>query len=78
MMNKKFITDLGLASVLVTLKYILLELERSNPRKICFVFEEEKGINEDIADYWADKIKLPAQTLLNNQRALKNRVYSGA
>ena len=78
-MNQNFSTyDLGLATVLITLGYKLLKLDKTNPKKVRFVFEEEKGINQAILDYWNDEIKLPAQTLFNNQKMLKNRIYSDA
>lgn len=68
--------DLGLATVLVTLNYELLELDRSNPKKVRFVFKRERNIEQVMADYFNDKIKLPALTLFNNQKNLKNRIYS--
>jgi hypothetical protein len=70
--------DLGLATVLVTLDYELLELDRSNPKRIRFIFKQEKNTEKVVSDYFNDKIKLPAQTLFNNQKNLKNRIYSGA
>jgi len=70
--------DLGLATVLITLDYELLELDRSNPKKVRFVFKWEKNIEKIMQDYFNDKIKLPAQTLFSNQKNLKNRIYSGA
>lgn len=70
--------DLGLATVLVTLNYELLELDRSNPKKVKFIFKREKDIERAINDYFRDKIKLPAQALFNNQKMLKNRIYSDA
>jgi len=70
--------DLGLAAVLVTMNYELLELDRSNPKKVRFIFKREKNIEGVMTDYFNDKIKLPAQTLFNNQKNLKNRIYSGA
>jgi len=70
--------DLGIATVLVTLDYELLELDRSNPKRIRFVFKREKNIDGVMNDYFNNKIKLPAQTLFNNQKNLKNRIYSGA
>ena len=70
--------DLGLATVLVTLEYELLGLDKSNPKKVCFMFRREKNIEQTMNDYWGDKIKLPAQTLFNNQKMLKNRIYSDA
>lgn len=78
-MNQNFSTfDLGLATVLVTLEYELLELDRSTPKRIRFIFRREKNIEQVMTDFFDDKIKLPAQTLFNNQKNLKNRIYSGA
>jgi len=70
--------DLGLATVLITLGYELLKLDKSNPKKVRFVFKREKNIEQTMTDYFNDKIKLPAQTLFNNQKNLKSRLYSGA
>ena len=78
-MNQEFSTfDLGLAAVLLTLKYELLELDRFYPKKIRFIFKRERNIEQVINDYFDDKIELPAQSLLNNQKILKNRIYSSA
>jgi len=70
--------DLGLATVLVTLGYELLRLDKSNPKKVSFIFKNDENIEQVMTDYFNDKIKLPAQTLFNNQKNLKNRIYSGA
>ena len=48
----------------------------STPKKVRFVFKEERGIEKVMVDYFNNKIKLPAQTLFNNQKNLKNRIYS--
>ena len=76
--NNFYTFDLGLATVLVTMGYELLELDRLNPKKVRFVFKREKNIEQVMSDYFDDKIKLPAQTLFNNQKNLKNRIYTGA
>ncbi|MFC1630203.1 DUF5659 domain-containing protein [Patescibacteria group bacterium] len=70
--------DLCIATVLVTLGYELLGLDKSNPKRVKFVFERKEDIEQVITDYFNDRIKLPAQTLFNNQKNLKNRIYSGA
>lgn len=76
-MNNEFSTfDLNLAVVLLTLKYELLGLDRTNPKKIRFIFKQRADIEQIVSDYWEDKVQLPAQTLLNNQKLLKNRIYS--
>jgi len=76
--NNFYTFDLGLATALVTMGYELLELDRSNPKKVRFEFKRERNIEQVMADYFDDKIKLPVQTLFNNQKNLKNRIYSGA
>ncbi len=68
--------DLGLATVLMTLGYELLGLDKSNPRKIRFVFKRKKNIERVMDDYFNNEIKLPALSLFNNQKSLKNRIYS--
>ncbi len=79
MNQDKFSTsDLGLATVLLTLGHKLLELDKSNVKRVRFVFEREENTEKVMSDYFNDKIKLPAQTLLNNHKNLKNRIYSGA
>ncbi len=76
-MNQNFSTyDLGLATVLLTLEYKLLKLDKTNPKKVRFVFKQEKNIEQAMLNYWEDKINLPAQKLFNNQKMLKNRIYS--
>jgi len=76
-MSKTYSTfDLNLASVLLTAGCKLIELDRSNIKKVKFIFKHQKGIERIINDFWDDKIILPARTLLNNQKALKNRIYS--
>jgi len=76
-MSQKFSTyDLGLATTLITLKYELINLDKSNPKKVRFVFKEEKGIEQAMLKYWDNKIKVPALTFFNNLKTLKNRLYS--
>ncbi len=75
--NEFSTSDLGLATVLVTLNYELLELNRSNPKKIKFVFKGGENTEKVVNDYFNDRIKLPALTLFNNQKNLKSRIYSG-
>lgn len=76
-MNIEFSTyDLGLSVVLVTLGYELLKLDRSNQKKIRFVFKRERNIERTANDFFNDKITLPALSLFNAQKNLKNRIYS--
>lgn len=73
----QFITyDIGLASTLTTLGYNLIELDKSNYRKCQFIFNRDEHIDQKINEYWDDKLLLPARSLVENQKMLKNRLYS--
>ena len=76
-MKKTFSTfDLGLATTLLTLKYELIKLDKTDPKKVRFVFKETKDIEQAMLNYWNDEITVPALTFFNNQKNLKNRIYS--
>ena len=70
--------DLNLASVLLTLGYKLIELDKSDIKKVKFIFKHQKGIEQSATDFWDDKIILPAKTLFANQKTCKNRIYENA
>jgi len=75
--NEQFITfDIGLAAALITLGYLLWDVDKSNPKKSQFIFRRDDQIDKMITQYWDDKLILPARSLLDNQKMLKNRLYS--
>lgn len=76
-LNMKFITyDLGLAASLITLGYLLYKIDRIDPKKCQFLFNRDEHIDKKINEYWDDTLLLPARSLLENQKMLKNRLYS--
>ncbi len=76
-LNEQFLTfDLGLASALTSLGYELLDLDRANPRKVQFIFKRAKGIDKLTEDYWSNRLMVNARTFFDNQKMLKNRIYS--
>ena len=75
--NQVPVSDLGLASFLVTLHFDLVDMERVNEKRINFLFMQAEGIEKVISDYWADvEISVSVQSLFNNQKLLKNRLYA--
>lgn len=75
--NVKFITyDLGLASVLITLGYTLWDIDKTNPQKSQFIFSRDEHLDKMVNQYWDNTLTLPARSLLENQKMLKNRLYS--
>ena len=75
--NQVPVSDLGLASLLTTLHFNLVGMERANEKRINFLFAQAEGIEKIVSDYWADvEISVPIQSLFQNQRQLKNRLYA--
>ena len=68
--------DLGVCAALVSSGFQLASLDRSNPKKCEFLFENRLDIGTIAEDYWADKLKINARTFFDNVRAIKNRLYS--
>ena len=71
------ISDLGLASLLVTRDFQVVGLKRVDEKRINFLFTRAEGIEEVISKYWADiEVSVKIQSLFNNQKLLKNRLYA--
>lgn len=71
------VSDLGLASLLATLQFDLVGLERVNAKRVNFVFRYADGIQKVVDDYWAGvEVSVSAQSLFTNQKTLKNRLYA--
>jgi hypothetical protein len=71
------ISDLGLATLLLTFRYELVELERADAKRINFLFRRAEGFEKVVSDYWAGaEISVSIQSLFSNQKQLKNRLYA--
>lgn len=68
--------DLGICSALVSADFELISIDKSNPKKCEFHFARSSGIDSAIKNYWADELKINARTLVDNIKAIKNRIYS--
>lgn len=74
--NYLFTFDLGCSSALITAGFELASLDKSNPKKVRFAFRREVGIEKVVDDYWADRLEVKARSFFDNQKMLKNRIYS--
>jgi len=71
------ISDLGLATLLLTLQFDLVGLERADAKRINFLFRRAEGFEKAVSDYWAGaEISVSIQSLFSNQKQLKNRLYA--
>ena len=68
--------DIFLSSVLLSLNFTLDRLDRTNPRKVQFIFQKITGLDEAVQAYWDKTLRLEPQTVLTNLKLLKNRLYS--
>ncbi len=68
--------DLGVSTALLCAGFELLSLNRSNQRKVLFIFRRAENIDETANAYFADQLKLNVRSYFDQLRALKNRLYS--
>lgn len=68
--------DLGVSTALLCAGFELLSLNRSNPRKVLFIFRREESIDETANAYFANQLTLNVRSFFDQLRALKNRLYS--
>lgn len=68
--------DLGCSAALVTAGFVLDTLDKTNPRKVQFIFYREAGVKKVVDEYWADRLEVKARAFFDNIKMLKNRIYS--
>ncbi len=70
------IQDLHLAVTLLTLKYSLVDLDKSIPSRTQFIFKRTESIDTAIQSYWGNSLKVNPLEYANNLKALKTRLYN--
>jgi hypothetical protein len=68
--------DLGCSSALVSSGFELISLDKSNPKKVQFMFRREVRIENVVDEYWADRLEVKARSFFDNTKMIKNRIYS--
>lgn len=68
--------DLGVSASLTTKGFELVSLDKTNPKKVQFIFRRAIGIEMVVDEYWADKLEIKARAFFDNIKMLKNRIYS--
>lgn len=69
-------SDLGLVTTL-SLFFPVRTIDRSNPRKVLFVFDMTNELNDFIDKYWRSEIVVEPQNFTNQIKNIKTRIYSG-
>lgn len=68
--------DLGVASALLTSGYKLLDVDRTNNRKVLFIFEQKADIEKVTNSFFTDELRVKARSYFDNLKALKSKLYS--
>ena len=68
-------SDLALVAVL-SLYYPIKAINNDNPKRIYFIFAEDKNFKLLIERYWKGDLKVDPQAYFNSLRQLKNRIYN--
>lgn len=78
MENKKtyLVYDLGCTAALITGRCNLINLDRTNPKRIGFIFEYTDSFKSSLNNYWSNHFEVDARTLVENMKMLKTRIYS--
>lgn len=74
--NQNFSTDsFILASFLLSYECILLDVDKSNPRRAYFIFKNSKELEELIDQFHSYQAKIEPHKFFNAQKDLKQRLY---
>jgi len=68
--------DMGCAAALMSCQHKLIHLDRSNPRKVLFIFQKKERIEEIANAYFSDTLTVKARRYFDSIKALKSRLYS--
>jgi hypothetical protein len=68
------ISEFGLVAALVTSGFGIRRTERDG-RRVLFIFENTKALEETTSGYWAGNLKVYARQYFDNTKMLKGMIY---
>lgn len=68
-------SDLSLATTL-SLWCPIEDIDRSNPRKALFIFQNTEELKKLVNEYYRNEIKISPQVYFNQLRVVKARLYA--
>lgn len=72
--NYYITSDLALVAA-ISLNFPIEEIDRSNPYKAQFKFKKDKSLEDFVASYWREEIKISPQRYFNQIKLVKTRLY---
>ena len=67
--------DLALSTALLSLGYELIELDKSEARRVKFVFAKNPQLDQAVQDYFNRALLIEPQSYFDCMKRLKNRLY---
>ena len=75
--NDNFEThDLALVATLVERGHTPVDLDKSNERRVVFIFYNSIGLRTLIDEYWLDEVKVNPKTYFDTLKHVKTRIYA--
>jgi hypothetical protein len=68
-------SDLPLAGALCVLGFMVEEVEKVNPKRSVFIFDNSKELEKAVNDYWAGRLTVEPQKYFYQLKNLKARIY---
>jgi len=68
-------SDIALAAV-ISLYYPIKSINKSNPKKVEFVFSKDKNFDLLIERYWRSDLDVDPRSYFVSLKELKNRIYN--
>ena len=68
-------TDISLTAA-ITMKFSIKSINRENPKRILFIFEKDKNLQEYIEKYWNGELKVEPLKFFQCLKTLKGRIYN--
>lgn len=69
------VSDLACCAALISYQHKLSALDRSNPRRVQFLFAHDPEIEATEAKFWSDELVVNPRTYFDNLKAVKSRLY---
>ncbi len=70
-------SDLGCVVALAVSGIPFTSLDRSNPSRVIFVFEDNQRLSKVVDQYWTGKLLVDAKSYSEQLKGVKARIYNG-
>ncbi len=68
-------SDLGLAAALLTYSFVLVRVNKENPRRAVFMFAKSIELESLTEKFWTGELTVSALSYFENTKRLKSRIY---